>query len=182
MYIGKNNERESVFLYFMLLKALSRDDARSRYGCWFCELECRLKSKRLIHSCKREDDSMTFNGNICFLSPRIFQKGFTPLHVAAKYGSLEVAKLLLQRRASPDSAGKVLMRKRRKKCQQRFGYFLRKELCETRTWKKAAAAFAWWPWLCQGCVSPKVMVMGAAPLSLSGLGPRQEGAHSSEGR
>ncbi|NXY42128.1 ANK2 protein, partial [Ceuthmochares aereus] len=34
------------------------------------------------------------------------QKGFTPLHVAAKYGSLEVAKLLLQRRASPDSAGK----------------------------------------------------------------------------
>uniref|UniRef100_A0A8B9MX60 Ankyrin 2 n=1 Tax=Accipiter nisus TaxID=211598 RepID=A0A8B9MX60_9AVES len=92
-----------------------------------------LKSKRLIHSCKREDVSMTFNGNICFLSPRIFQKGFTPLHVAAKYGSLEVAKLLLQRRASPDSAGKVLMRKRRKKHQQRFGYFLRKELCETRT-------------------------------------------------
>lgn len=35
------------------------------------------------------------------------QKGFTPLHVAAKYGSLEVAKLLLQRRAPPDSAGKV---------------------------------------------------------------------------
>lgn len=76
---------------------------------------------------------MTFNGNICFLSPGIFQKGFTPLHVAAKYGSLEVAKLLLQRRASPDSAGKVLTRKRRKKRQQRFGYFLRKELCETRT-------------------------------------------------
>lgn len=36
-----------------------------------------------------------------------FQKGFTPLHVAAKYGSLDVAKLLLQRRAPPDSAGKV---------------------------------------------------------------------------
>lgn len=35
------------------------------------------------------------------------QKGFTPLHVAAKYGSLEVAKLLLQRRASPDAAGSV---------------------------------------------------------------------------
>uniref|UniRef100_A0A8C3NKC6 Uncharacterized protein n=1 Tax=Geospiza parvula TaxID=87175 RepID=A0A8C3NKC6_GEOPR len=34
------------------------------------------------------------------------KKGFTPLHVAAKYGSLEVAKLLLQRRACPDSAGK----------------------------------------------------------------------------
>lgn len=98
------------------------------------------------------------------------------MHVAAKYGSLEVAKLLLQRRASPDSAGKVLMRKGRKKRQQRFGYFLRKELCETRTRKKAAAAFAWWPWLCQGRVPPRVMVMGAAPPSLSGLGPRQEGA------
>uniref|UniRef100_A0A665UMX6 Ankyrin 2 n=1 Tax=Echeneis naucrates TaxID=173247 RepID=A0A665UMX6_ECHNA len=34
------------------------------------------------------------------------QKGFTPLHVASKYGSLDVAKLLLQRRAPPDSAGK----------------------------------------------------------------------------
>lgn len=35
------------------------------------------------------------------------QKGFTPLHVAAKYGSLDVAKLLLQRKALPDDAGKV---------------------------------------------------------------------------
>lgn len=34
--------------------------------------------------------------------------------MAAKYGSLEVAKLLLQRRASPDSAGKVLSRKKQK--------------------------------------------------------------------
>lgn len=40
-----------------------------------------------------------------FLSP--LQKGFTPLHVAAKYGSLDVAKLLLQRGAPPDCAGKV---------------------------------------------------------------------------
>uniref|UniRef100_A0A4W5MHZ4 Ankyrin 2 n=1 Tax=Hucho hucho TaxID=62062 RepID=A0A4W5MHZ4_9TELE len=34
------------------------------------------------------------------------QKGFTPLHVASKYGSLDVTKLLLQKRAPPDSAGK----------------------------------------------------------------------------
>ncbi|KAF5907142.1 ankyrin-2-like isoform X17, partial [Clarias magur] len=33
-------------------------------------------------------------------------KGFTPLHVASKYGSLDVAKLLLQRRAPPDASGK----------------------------------------------------------------------------
>uniref|UniRef100_A0A4W5MDH2 Ankyrin 2 n=1 Tax=Hucho hucho TaxID=62062 RepID=A0A4W5MDH2_9TELE len=33
-------------------------------------------------------------------------KGFTPLHVASKYGSLDVTKLLLQKRAPPDSAGK----------------------------------------------------------------------------
>lgn len=35
------------------------------------------------------------------------QKGFTPLHVASKYGSLDVAKPLLQRCAPSDSAGKV---------------------------------------------------------------------------
>ena len=40
----------------------------------------------------------------------LLQKGFTPLHVAAKYGSLDVAKLLLQRRALPDDAGKVSWR------------------------------------------------------------------------
>uniref|UniRef100_A0A667WRB8 Uncharacterized protein n=1 Tax=Myripristis murdjan TaxID=586833 RepID=A0A667WRB8_9TELE len=30
-----------------------------------------------------------------------------PLHVAAKYGKIEVASLLLQKRAAPDAAGKV---------------------------------------------------------------------------
>lgn len=37
----------------------------------------------------------------------LLQKGFTPLHVAAKYGSIDVAQLLLQRKAAPDDAGKV---------------------------------------------------------------------------
>uniref|UniRef100_A0A670IRX5 Ankyrin 3 n=1 Tax=Podarcis muralis TaxID=64176 RepID=A0A670IRX5_PODMU len=37
----------------------------------------------------------------------LLQKGFTPLHVAAKYGKIEVANLLLQKNASPDAAGKV---------------------------------------------------------------------------
>lgn len=37
------------------------------------------------------------------------QKGFTPLHVAAKYGKMEVANLLLQKNAPPDAAGKVNM-------------------------------------------------------------------------
>lgn len=37
----------------------------------------------------------------------LLQKGFTPLHVAAKYGSIDVAQLLLQRKAVPDDAGKV---------------------------------------------------------------------------
>jgi ankyrin len=34
------------------------------------------------------------------------QKGFTPLHIAAKYGQLKVAKLLLQKDANPDVQGK----------------------------------------------------------------------------
>lgn len=58
--------------------------------------------------------------NILLVSPKVLQrgfdvfenvfllqKGFTPLHVAAKYGKLEVANLLLQKNASPDAAGKV---------------------------------------------------------------------------
>jgi len=39
-----------------------------------------------------------------FLPP--LQKGFTPLHIAAKYGQLKVAKLLLQKEANPDVQGK----------------------------------------------------------------------------
>lgn len=39
-----------------------------------------------------------------YLSP---QKGFTPLHVAAKYGKVDVAELLLARDAHPNAAGKV---------------------------------------------------------------------------
>lgn len=38
------------------------------------------------------------------LSP---QKGFTPLHVAAKYGKVDVAELLLAHDAHPNAAGKV---------------------------------------------------------------------------
>lgn len=95
-------------------------------GCGFSELGSGLQRKRSTHSSSQRDGSAPFNATICFFSPGIFQKGFTPLHVAAKYGSLEVAKLLLQRRASPDSAGKV-----RKETEP--GLFLRAELCERRT-------------------------------------------------
>lgn len=35
------------------------------------------------------------------------QKGFTPLHVAAKYGKVRLAELLLERDAHPNAAGKV---------------------------------------------------------------------------
>jgi ankyrin repeat protein len=35
------------------------------------------------------------------------KKGFTPLHLAAKYGNLNVAKLLLQKDAPVDAQGKV---------------------------------------------------------------------------
>lgn len=35
------------------------------------------------------------------------QKGFTPLHLAAKYGNIQVAKLLLARQAPINAQGKV---------------------------------------------------------------------------
>ena len=36
------------------------------------------------------------------------KKGFTPLHLAAKYGNLSVAKLLLQKDSPVDAQGKVI--------------------------------------------------------------------------
>ena len=35
------------------------------------------------------------------------KRGFTPLHLAAKYGNMKVAKLLLQKDAPVDAQGKV---------------------------------------------------------------------------
>jgi ankyrin len=37
------------------------------------------------------------------------KKGFTPLHLAAKYGNLSVAKLLLQKDSPVDAQGKVII-------------------------------------------------------------------------
>lgn len=93
---------------------------------------------------------MTFNTNTCVLSPGIFQKGFTPLHVAAKYGSLEVAKLLLQRRACPDSAGKVLLGKRVRSV---LDSSLRKN-CVKYAPQEGCSCFCTGLWLCWGRVSP----------------------------
>lgn len=35
------------------------------------------------------------------------KKGFTPLHLASKYGNIKVTKLLLQKQAPVDAQGKV---------------------------------------------------------------------------
>lgn len=36
----------------------------------------------------------------------VLQKGFTPLHIAAKYGNIKVVQLLLQKEADPNVQGK----------------------------------------------------------------------------
>lgn len=36
----------------------------------------------------------------------MLQKGFTPLHICAKYGNTDVARLLLEKDADPDAAAK----------------------------------------------------------------------------
>lgn len=47
--------------------------------------------------------SLCVNFIFCRLA---FQKGFTPLHIAAKYGNAKVTKLLLQKNGNPNVEGK----------------------------------------------------------------------------
>lgn len=80
-------------------------------------LKCYLRGTSMMNLCavllSTAQKSPTHNNQAASVS---LQKGFTPLHVASKYGSLDVAKLLLQRRAPPDSAGKVCIQKYQSSC------------------------------------------------------------------
>uniref|UniRef100_A0A8C3FBV8 Ankyrin 1 n=1 Tax=Chrysemys picta bellii TaxID=8478 RepID=A0A8C3FBV8_CHRPI len=56
-----------------------------------------------LHPASRVPTPLRVALTLC-LSP---QKGFTPLHVAAKYGKVDVARVLLEHDAHPNAAGKV---------------------------------------------------------------------------
>lgn len=60
------------------------------------------------------------------------QKGFTPLHVAAKYGKIEVANLLLQKNAPADAAGKVTLVSERLMVKERHST-VNNLICNTHT-------------------------------------------------
>lgn len=45
--------------------------------------------------------------SFCFYFPSVFQSGFTPLHIAAHYGNVNVATLLLNRGAAVDFTARV---------------------------------------------------------------------------
>uniref|UniRef100_A0A8C0UHD9 Ankyrin 1 n=1 Tax=Cyanistes caeruleus TaxID=156563 RepID=A0A8C0UHD9_CYACU len=86
-----------------LLEKGASQTSGARLGRLVAQCPCHRRGSFLLCCSRRQHSLHLCHSMMGCLSP---QKGFTPLHVAAKYGKVDVAELLLAHDAHPNASGK----------------------------------------------------------------------------